>query len=80
MELLENIQRIHTTELGKQRISKNLNIEANEAVEYCINKIRSSDCIITRQGKNWYCCIDNIVITVNAHSFTIITAHRKDKK
>ncbi|MCR5730424.1 MAG: DUF3781 domain-containing protein [Ruminococcus sp.] len=78
--LLENISKIHTTELGKQRISKNLNIELANAVKYCISKILSPDCIITRNGKNWYCCIENIVITVNANAFTIITAHRKDKK
>ncbi|MBQ5549642.1 MAG: DUF3781 domain-containing protein, partial [Bacteroidales bacterium] len=34
-------------------------------------------CTITRNGKNFYCDIDGIIITVNAHSFTIITAHKK---
>ncbi|MDE5910121.1 MAG: DUF3781 domain-containing protein [Lachnospiraceae bacterium] len=27
-------------------------------------------------GKNWYCEVDGIKITVNAHSYTIITAYR----
>ncbi|HRF36049.1 MAG TPA: DUF3781 domain-containing protein, partial [Clostridia bacterium] len=29
-----------------------------------------------RQGKNWYATIDNVKITINAHSYTIITAHK----
>ena len=32
-------------------------------------------CRIARQGKNWYCEIENIRIAVNAYSYTIITAH-----
>lgn len=35
----------------------------------------NENCHIYRQGKNWYCEIDNIRITVNACSYTIITAH-----
>ncbi len=33
--------------------------------------------VFTRKGKNWYVDADNCVITVNAYSFTIITAHKK---
>lgn len=32
--------------------------------------------VIERQGKNWYVRIDGCEITVNAKSYTIITAHR----
>lgn len=42
-------------------------------MEYCKNKI-VSNAQITRKGKN-YVDVDNIIITVNASSFTIITAH-----
>ena len=31
---------------------------------------------IIRKGKNWYINSDNYVITVNAYSYTIITAHK----
>ena len=31
---------------------------------------------IVRSGKNWYVSVKGAVITVNAHSCTIITAHR----
>ncbi|MDR1592225.1 MAG: DUF3781 domain-containing protein, partial [Prevotellaceae bacterium] len=29
---------------------------------------------------NWYVSVDNCVITVNAHSYTIITAHKTKRK
>lgn len=73
--LLDNIDKIHTTEMGVERIKRNLKIETTDVVEYCKNKILDRNCNIYRQGKNWYCEVDNIKITVNAHSYTIITAH-----
>jgi hypothetical protein len=39
-ELLSNISKIHTTELGIERIKKNLNIDVENVVEYCINLIK----------------------------------------
>jgi len=73
--LLSNIKRIHTTEMGIDRIKKNLKIDINDVVEYCKNKILDKNCNIYKQGKNWYCEIDNIRITINSYSYTIITAH-----
>lgn len=73
--LLDNISKLHTTEMGVTRIRKNLRIDRDDVVEYCKNKILNKDCNIYRQGKNWYCEIDNIRITVNSYSYTIITAH-----
>ena len=78
INLLDNLSRIFTTKLGAQRIARNLNLPADtDVVEYCKSKIQSPSCAITRNGKNFYCDIDGIIITVNAHSFTIITAHKK---
>ncbi len=78
VNLLDNLSRIFTTELGAQRISRNLNLPADtDVVAYCKLKIQSPSCTITRNGKKYYCNIDGITITVNAHSFTIITAHKK---
>lgn len=73
--LLDNIDKIHTTELGVGRIRKNLNLETNDVVAFCKNKVLDKNCRIYKQGKNWYCEIDNIKITVNSYSYTIITAH-----
>ncbi len=74
-ELLLNINKIHTTNLGLVRIKKNLQLTTEDIVEFCKNKIFSKDCKITRQGKNWYCFRGNIKITINRYSYTIITAH-----
>ncbi len=74
-ELLMNIGKIHTTKMGMQRISKNLNINSSDVINYCKNKILNSNCLIDKKGKNWYCVIDDIIITINSHSYTIITAH-----
>lgn len=73
--LLDNIDKIHTTEMGVERIKRNMKIDTTDVVVYCKNKILDRNCNIYRQGKNWYCEVDNIKITVNAHSYTIITAH-----
>lgn len=74
--LLSNIDKIHTTEMGIDRIKKNLKLDTNDVVEFCKNKILDKNCDIYKQGKNWYCEIDNIKITINSYSYTIITAHK----
>ena len=76
-ELLDNIDKLHTTELGVVRIKKNLSLETEDVVEWCKDRICSNHAVITRNGKNWYVNIDACVITVNAYSYTIITAHKK---
>lgn len=74
--LLENIDKLHTTEMGVERIKRNLSIETDDVVQWCKTKILNANAVITRRGKNWYADIDNCEITVNAHSCTIITAHK----
>ena len=74
-ELIDNIDRLHTTEMGAERIKRNLGQPGIDVVAYCKKKILDKNCKIYKRGKNWYCEIDNITITVNANSFTIITAH-----
>ena len=73
--LLSNIGKIHTTKMGIARIKRNLKLDTNDVVNYCKNKVLDKDCNIYEQGKNWYCEIDNIKITINSYSYTIITAH-----
>ena len=74
-KILSNIDKIHTTEMGIDRINKNLKLDTNDVVEFCKNKILDKNCNIYKQGKNWYCEIDNIKITINSYTYTIITAH-----
>jgi len=75
-KLILNLDKLHTTELGIGRIKKNLSIDADDVVKWCRDKILNSNAIITRKGKNWYIDIGNCEITVNAYSYTIITAHK----
>ena len=77
-DLLENIEKLHTTPMGVDRIRRNLSLgdDVKDVVSLCRQKILDDKAVITRQGKNWYIKIDGCVITVNAYSFTIITAHK----
>ena len=80
MELISNINKIHTTALGIERIKRNLALETDDVVAFCVQKIQDANSDIFRKGKNWYINADNCVITVNAHSYAIITAHKIRKK
>ncbi len=73
--LLANIDKVHTTKMGIDRIKKNLKLDTVDVVEYCKDKILDENCNIYKKGKNWYCEIDNNCITINSYSYTIITAH-----
>jgi hypothetical protein len=74
--LLDHLNKIHTTESGVTRIKKNLNLNSAGMVAFCKKKISATDCFVYKQGKNYYCLIDNIRFTINANSYTIITAHK----
>ncbi|WP_407422827.1 DUF3781 domain-containing protein [Methanobrevibacter sp.] len=74
--LLENVERIHTTEMGIGRIQRNLGID-EEPVGYCISKLKQDNSVVSKEGKNYYVDVDGCIITINSSSFTIITAHKK---
>ena len=74
-DIIINIDKMHTTKLGIERIKKNLNIK-HDVIKYCQNIILNPNSIIYKKGKNWYCKLDNIIITINSYSYTIITAHK----
>ena len=75
-DLLLHLNSLHTTEMGVERIKRNLSINIDDVVGWCREKIRDSNADIARRGKNYYITVDNCIITVNAHSYTIITAHK----
>ena len=62
--------------MGVERKKKNLQIEVDDVVQWCKTQILDKDTVIEKTGKNWYATIDNCKITVNANSYTIITAHK----
>lgn len=74
--LIENIDKLHTTEMGIERIKRNLQINTDDIVQWCREKILLKDADIERIGKNWYVTTVGCKITVNAYSYTIITAHK----
>jgi len=76
-ELIGNIDKVHTTQMGLARIKSNLSLKNDDAVELCKSVIMDKNSSISRKGKNWYIVLANIELTVNAHSFTIITAHTR---
>lgn len=75
-DLIENINELHTTAMGAERIRRNLSVEAGDIVQWCRIRILQENAVMERKGKNWYVRIDDCEITVNAYSYTIITAHR----
>ena len=78
-DLIENIEKLHTTAMGRDRIRRNLSLgeDVGDVVAWCRKRILDDNAIITRRGKNWYVTIDGCIITVNAYSYTIITAHKE---
>lgn len=75
-DLLENIDKVHTTPMGTERISRNIGVPCNKITEILPDMLVDPDAIFERRGKNWYVKTRNCLITINARSFTVITAHR----
>ena len=75
--LIRNIDRIHTTEMGVDRIRRNLGLGDVDVVSWCKERVLDKTSIKERQGKNWYVHADGCVITINASSYTIITCHKE---
>jgi hypothetical protein len=78
-DLIANVDKIRTTRLGIERVKRNLDLNVEDIDVWCRQKVKQTDRII-RKGKNWYVFVDNFVITINAHSYTLITAHKKANK
>ncbi|QIM19175.1 DUF3781 domain-containing protein [Leucobacter coleopterorum] len=71
---------LHTTPLGVERINRNLSLIEEDIVQWCreVVAVRLLDgSNIERRGKNWYVDCGKFIMTINAHSHTIITAHMK---
>ena len=96
-KLLQNLEKLHTTELCAVRIKHNLGLKTGDVIGWCKNAIleaaknienkksgkngensRKSENKIFRKGKNWYIKTNGCTITVNAYSYTAITAHKEE--
>jgi ribosomal protein S18 acetylase RimI-like enzyme len=78
-DLIDNIGKIHTTVSGVERIRSNLNLQTDDVVSWCKEAIRQAD-IMFGLGKNWYVYGSGVAITINANSYTVITAHKISAK
>lgn len=74
--LRANAEKLHTTPMGLERIRKNLSLTVQDPVAWCRSCVLDPQAKIERQGKNWYVRFGDCEITVNAYSYTIITAHK----
>jgi hypothetical protein len=77
--LLNHIYKFKTTAMGIERVRKNLSLEVSDVVAWCKEQTASAQSI-ERKGKNWYVHTGDTVITINAHGYTIITAHKAARK
>lgn len=75
-ELVLNLDKLHTTDLGLVRIKKNLSLDVDDVIEWCRKKIQSPNASIIRKRKSCYAEIADFEITINAYGYTIITAHK----
>jgi len=75
--LIGNIDKVHTTEIGIERIKRNLVLGDIDVVAWCKERILDKNSIIEKHGKNWYIYRDRCVITINVSSYTIITCHKE---
>ena len=75
-ELILNLDKLHTTEMGVDRIKRNLGLNVDDVVEWCRSKIKDDSSYIVRKGKNWYIRVNDYIITVNAYNYGVITAHK----
>lgn len=74
--LIDNIEKLHTTKMCEVRIKRNLGIETDDIVGWCKMRILDAGATVDRTGKNWYVSVTGCILTVNAHSYTIITARK----
>ena len=81
----EILNSLKTTKLGFDRIRKNLNLadfSDEQILDFCRKIIeKSGEKNIEKRGKNYYIYFDlskssRNFLTINSHSFTIITAHK----
>jgi hypothetical protein len=78
-DLIYNLDKLHITPMGVERIRRNLGLADEDIVARCKECIKRHD-LIMGLGKNWYVYCNDIVLTINAKSYTVITAHKLNAK
>ncbi len=75
-ELAALLEKLHTTPMGEERIRHNVSPNTEDVIAWCRARITASDAVIERRGKNFYITSGGCTLTVNARSYTVITAHK----
>ncbi len=79
-ELSALLDNLHTTPMGEERIRRNAAPNEDDVIAWCKERIKTPDAVIERRGKNFYITSGGCTLTVNAYSYTVITAHRSQKR
>lgn len=74
--LMNNLDKLHTTTLGKSRILRNLGMSDCNVIQWIRKVITEHEVSVIRRGKNYYVTAAGCVFTIHAGSFTVITAKR----
>lgn len=75
--LLAALPRLHTTPLGLTRLRRNLCLsEDTDPVAFCRDLLSREDCTVLHLGKNLYCRAENVLLTIHARIYTLITGRR----
>lgn len=74
--LINNLEKLHTTKLGRERVIDNLCLEYQiDVTSFVKNIILNEDIEVFKKGSNLYIKNYNYIITINSRTYTIITAH-----
>lgn len=74
-KIIQNkIDKIHTTDMGIDRIKRHLKIN-NNVLDFIMKLIMNDNIYLYKKGKNYYVEINNTKITINSYNYSIITAH-----
>ncbi|MDR0741558.1 MAG: DUF3781 domain-containing protein [Rickettsiales bacterium] len=75
------IDNLHTTTMGAQRVRRNMKLDSSLDVSRWAQRLiaNAPRDAITRRGKNWYVIYNKNILTINARTYTLITAHNTEK-
>ena len=75
--LLTNLDKFHTTDLGKVRLQKHLLLREENPVLWAKGFIQRSETKISHKEKNFYVSDNYIVLAIHTSSYTIIIGHKE---
>ena len=75
-EMLNRVEELHTTPMGYIRINSIFQKD-DECISYIKEILKDPSTDVIRLGKNYYLYCKDYIVTINASSFTIITARNR---